>query len=500
MAFSSSQETNIFLSSYIDFRQHLEDLWNELSNVEKGTRFAELVKNTLSTQKEFSELSPNLNKHSHDDGVDISWIDTELDRQKICCQCKFHIRSKDDIDNIISKFSNFDQNVTERSNNSKEQLQLDFLNENQEVDSDSSLHYYIVTLWNLNQILDKYCNSNLSSVSFYKQLIKEKRLDILDGEQLYKVFLNAYGNEFNIPKRIQFKVSSSIASHQGVHVGVMNASDLIEIYKQSGDGIFFENVRDFIGREEKSSSSEINNEIFKTAKNEPSRMLERNNGITFKASSLTKSDEGLITLENAGIINGCQTTVCISEAQPQSDCFVVFKVVVTDEEEDSLTIAKTANTQNKIEKINLELSEFVRPQLLKIALSEIGLKIDDNSNAPIPSLASSIAIKNVIKTDLRGLFIALFSSPPRNVFRSDYSAIRFDDVRTHFRGLAEKKRLITLLARLILVCDVVIQDMKENNESSQSLATDKVFKLYKRFFEEGKNYKSGSSGIKGNNV
>jgi len=483
MSHNNSLTETDFLSSYIQFKQHLEGLWKDLSNVEKGMRFAELVSKTLSTQDNFSGLKSTSTQHSYDQGIDMYWTDIDTNKQKILCQSKYSIYQKDDFDRIISKFQAFEANTN--NTNKPEKKQLDLLSQAENIPETDS-HYYIATLSDLSFILQKYSQSNLSSISFYERLKSSGRIMVVDGEKLYQIFLSAYRKEVVLPQKIEFKSVGSIVSHENVHVGIMSASELVRIYKNSGEGIFFENVRDFIGLG-KSDSLQINNEIFKTAKDKPQKMLERNNGITFKAKKLSIEDD-LIVLEQAGIINGCQTTACVFQANPQDNCFIVFKVVETEDEEDSLTIAKTANTQNKIEKINLELSEYIRPQILKIALVEAGMEAQDPNSSTVPSLASTIALTKVFKSDLRYLFIALFSNKPRNTFRSDYALIRFEDLGKTCPTLEDKKKLVVLLARLLQISSQVLESLRTKETSEE--AQNKVLKIFKRFFEEKTGYKA----------
>jgi len=479
-----------FLKNYTVFKDHLDELWEAFSPSDKGRSFAELSRKTLdATDELLYDLTSESGPGSHDGGVDITWFDSSK-RVRAVAQVKYTIRGKEDIDGILSKFESFTRDRSQLRVETDIQ-QLSLLPSSNERSESPDLHFYIVTLRsNLDLILSRYESSNVSSLSFYLSLKRQDRIHILDGYAIYDLFLKAYRREFTLPKSIHFPLVSGIVQHGDVYLGIMSAVDLVRIYRNSGDGIFFENVRDFIGLG-KSDTLEINNEIYKTARDMPSRMLERNNGITFKATGLTLEGETLF-LENAGIINGCQTTVCISRAlevseQTGDSCFVTFKVVKIKDEEGSLDIAKTANTQNKIDKINLELAEYIRPQLLKTALAEHGVEIDEAIEDKVPSIASVIATRQVFKSDLRYLFIALFSTPPRNTFRSDYTSIKFDEVAQHFRTLEDKKLLISQLARLIVLVDKIKDSLRTTvSDPSQ----ENILKTFKRLLDQGKGYKA----------
>lgn len=483
----------LFLESYVEFMQHIEGLYTKLSNPAKGAEFAKFSKDILSTQEKNLGLKPELNtKQTHDEGVDVFWFDPETNEQKIYCQCKLHIRGKDDLDNIIGKFSSYEKSHFPTNKDTKQLSIFDSSEVNQTGNSESksSVSYCIATLSITKNILDLYKNSGRPSVNFYQNLADSNRIEIIDGQLLYKLFLEAYRKEYAIPQRVLFKVHEKFVNYHNVYMGIISAGDLIKIYSECGQGIFFENVRDFLGLDARNSALDINNEIFKTATNEPDKMLERNNGITFKASYLEYKDGNLI-LENAGIINGCQTTMCIVEAQPLGDCFVPVKIVIADLENSS-KVAKTANTQNKIEKINLELSEYLRPQLVKMSLAEIGVKINEHETlTSVPSIASAICYNRIFYSDLRYLFIGLFSYIPRNIFISDYASIKFDDLGNAYPSLDDKKSLVSIIGNILTAANKVFDKLKEEYPSEANLqdSKGKIGQIFNRFYVDEKGYK-----------
>jgi predicted DNA-binding protein YlxM (UPF0122 family) len=484
-----------FLESYTFFYQHIEELYGHFSNVEKGREFARLVRDTLSSSDLCFGLEPKLNeKESHDEGVDIFWHDPETNKQILFCQSKFKIQGKDEFDSVISKFeSYYKKQINPPSTIEQLQLFKDVdLAKNPNPEKKET--FLIVTLWKLEKIIENYRNSARPSLEFFNKLLKDDSLKIIDGEKFYKYFLDSYQKEYSIPQEVRFKCGQRLISYNNVYVGIIDSRDLIDIYIKNGNGIFFENVRDFIGLGNRESFLDINNEIFKTASEEPSKMIERNNGITFKAGSLEYSD-GTVILKNAGIINGCQTTLCIVKASPSSECFVPIKVVVTSDEQNSSDIARTTNTQNRIDKINLELSDFIRPQLIKISLVEYGISLmDEDSATTAPQIAASISTQKIFKSDLRYLFIGLFSTTPRNIFNSDYGQIRFDDLKDEFPTFDDKKKLNALLAKILVSANNTFDILREQypSVSTSDLVTseEKVGKIFGRFYTDKKGYKS----------
>ncbi len=492
-----------FLSSYIQFRQHIEQLYEDASNVEKGRFFANLVKDTLNSHEDFFGLEATLNaKETYDEGVDIFWRNSENQtdmRNDIFCQCKFKIKGKDELDNVISKFKSIEEKESNQvgDKNSVEQLNLLSKDTTQGKTNKISqkVKYIIVTLWQLDSIVNNYENSYRPSLEFYHKILQENRLEVIDGNKLYEYFLSGYQKEYATPQEVRFKSDEKLIGKSNVYVGIISATDLIEIYNKSRNGIFFENVRDFLGMGSKDSSFDINSEIYKTARDEPVKMIERNNGITFKASSINYEGE-YVVLKNAGIINGCQTTLCIYKAEPNHDCFVPVKIVITNDEQNSSDIARTANTQNRIDKINLELSDFIRPQLVKLSLAEIGLDLyDDEASKSAPFIAAVISKQKIFKSDLRFLFIGLFSASPRNIFKSDYANIRFEEIRSIFQSADKKKSLNSLLARLIICSNNAFERLRytyppESKNVDLRTPEEKIGKVFNRFYIDQKGYKS----------
>ena len=72
---------------------------------------------------------------------------------------------------------------------------------------------------------------------------------------------------------------------------MLNGQSLIELVNEYGDGLFFENIRDWLGGGGEGDQLSVNNSIAETIRSEPSRMLERNNGITvrFKVLNVWKT-------------------------------------------------------------------------------------------------------------------------------------------------------------------------------------------------------------------
>jgi hypothetical protein len=205
-----SVNSPLFLESYLDFKQHIEDVYKSLNTYEKGKKFSEFAKDILSTREAFWGLKAELNpKATHDGGWDIRWINSETDEAEIHCESKLNIDGQETLGSIIDKFSALESKRLSNQPNVI-QMELDFgslgiignTGNNQEKPEKK---YCIVTLSSVKNIEKRYAISAKKSVEFYKHLKQSKRIEIIDGESLYQYFVDAYNQEFMIPRKIQFK-------------------------------------------------------------------------------------------------------------------------------------------------------------------------------------------------------------------------------------------------------------------------------------------------------
>jgi hypothetical protein len=103
--------------------------------------------------------------------------------------------------------------------------------------------------------------------------------------------------------------STVAASTNDLHIGATSLRSVFNFMndyeRKSGDMdmIYQKNVRKFLG-----SKRKVNKAMEETLESTPERFGLYNNGITIVAEKLTKHDNGLISLVNPYIVNGCQTT------------------------------------------------------------------------------------------------------------------------------------------------------------------------------------------------
>ena len=194
------------------------------------------------------------------------------------------------------------------------------------------------------------------------------------------------------------------------------------MHSKFGDALFFENVRDFLGlseAEEEQSVTTPNDEILKTIQEAPEKMLERNNGIVLRADRVEAGKtENQLKLNKGSVVNGCQTTMCVVNYKGSNVCYVPVKIV---QNEDSWDMAKSANYQNEIAYIDLEIARSMRPQLVAMGAAKSGIHLERMNQQPEGSIFGTMNVfhrRKVTYETVRLLYIGLFSETPNSVYYS----------------------------------------------------------------------------------
>ena len=103
-------------------------------------------------------------------------------------------------------------------------------------------------------------------------------------------------------------------------VGSVGADELQRLYKKYNDELFAGNIRLFLG----SRKGGINEQIIKTAKDEPGAFWALNNGVTIMADTVEPVTQvtanSAFKLKRFSIVNGCQTTSSLVQAKAISKC------------------------------------------------------------------------------------------------------------------------------------------------------------------------------------
>jgi hypothetical protein len=412
-----------YLTSYDFLVQHFRGQFEDLNTVEKGRRFARFACRLIPQTDIGNEYAAPVmrEKEAHDEGVDL--IARGKDGRSILyIQSKLWLDRADAFDSVMSKFQNF--LTTYHSELAASQLKLEFDN--------PPIVFMVITLSTLKGIISSYEKRSFASKEFYNQLKADNRIHAIDGERILPILRGAYGKVSELPTNINLNFETDVVNKGNVFLSVLSSDELKSLYSQYGDSLFFENIRDFLGLSEyreKMGRTSPNQEIMKTISSSPETMLEKNNGIVFRAHDVKEgSTARQLVLTKGSIVNGCQTTMCLVNAEAATS-YVVVKVVRTD---DSWAIAKAANFQNSIDFIDLELARNLRPQLAKRAAAFSGIQLEDGERSALQIL-DEIYDRKVAYDETRLLYIGLFSKTPSNIFASNYTELMHDLINKFYR-------------------------------------------------------------------
>jgi hypothetical protein len=245
---------------------------------------------------------------------------------------------------------------------------------------------------------------------------------------------------------------------------VVLGSQLKQCYDDHLESIFFENIREFLGPKSGRKNEDregVNRAIEKTLQEEPEKMLAKNNGVTFRAEKVEKADNKLI-LSNASIVNGCQTTMSLVH-NPSDKACVLVKVVEVGSG-NSWDIAKSANYQNPVDLIRLDLARYIRPQVIKKAAATTGMNLnfDDSeigSESSILKMMASINQESGKYEAIYSLFISFFSLSATNAISNLYTKLR-EGILEDFYNDLEREDIFRILAKLNNAADVSTQELE----------------------------------------
>lgn len=470
-----SRDLPTFLRNADAFALHLQENFAEHTNLEKGDGFVSFACKVLPLFDFWKDMPPPepSEKRTYDKGIDF--VSRHPDNE-ICFagQSKFRIRGVDELDSIICKFSAYDN--SQGANQAAAQPSL-FAEQ-----ADSKISYIIITSSNLSNIESRYRDTRLPSREFYDLLIREGRLEVLDGQRLLDTIQSLYRQSFFIAPQIKLRLSADVIAVDSVYLSVISAGVLRDLYAENKDSLFFENIREFLGvgsgRSGKSNGrGTVNESIASTLRDCPEKMLGRNNGITFRADAVQILDSRTLLLEKGSIVNGCQTTMCIVTTGEAADSAKVLIKVVAGEGEVSWEVAKYANYQNQVSRLELELAKFLRPQAVRKAAIELGYAVSTEMNQSISTVLDEIHHTRISYEALRLLYIGLFSRYPNNILQGHHSEVQLD-VLDVANAAGQQERTMRVLFQLLVHAERAADAFKKRHKD------ERVLDLFKRFFRE----------------
>jgi AIPR protein len=459
-----------YLRSYEDFSQHLdEELGPPLTTVEAGLRFAKFAQ-CLSPRLPIASAFPPLelsDKQSHDNGIDLK-TEPNDNGERLLAQSKLRIRSKDDLDAIISKFQHYEHLAKQTTDS----LPLDYHDGPQD-------HYLIVTASKIADLVKRYSRSGLASVAFFNRLREAERITTVDGPELLTTVQHLYRQTVSIPDEIHLVSASGWLSRGDVHIGLVMGRDIVRLYHQFGEGLFFENIRDFLGfptgTRTRDKQASVNAKIRLTISESPQKMLARNNGITFRATKATVKDT-VLSIADGSIVNGCQTSMCLVHSEPvPEECWVAVKVVETRQ---AWEVAHSANYQNAVRLVDLDLARYLRPQLFQKVAADQGFGIDSDRAGALAVL-DQFHTNRVTYEEVKSLYLGLFSARPNNLWEDHYADLRSDVLLGLLESEEDASEFFSDLFDVLTATQQAISECERTFD-------DPEFSTYRRFRDKSK--------------
>ena len=291
-----------------------------------------------------------------DNGIDLIYIDT-ISKKMWIVQSKFSLNGEKGVD--CGDIHKFIQGLDDLSNGNYEKFGAKTQKLQAIIDKalcDAQYHIYFVIAYTGN----KLSKENLDVLNPFVNEFNESG-DILSFE------------DFNLPKahdilrrglnnpidcQIHIKKWGQIDNPYKSYYGIVDASEIAQLWEVNGTNLLSKNIRHFLG------NTESNNAMIETLKTSPELFKYFNNGISMLCSSIqktiyggTNTDVGLFECKDIQIVNGAQTVGTIGEfyktpieGAPNAEVFVKIISLEGAPEDFSMRQTIANNTQNNVVK------------------------------------------------------------------------------------------------------------------------------------------------------
>ena len=225
------------------------------------------------------------------------------------------------------------------------------------------------------------------------------KVNFYDFDGLFDFYVNKYLTiRAAPPKRISFEALTKPLTKNTPNksrVFTCKGKELAKIYNDYKERIFQQNVRYSLGLRSKS----INRQILKTATDSMTskEFWYFNNGITIVCKKINEATSGkVISLDNAQIINGAQTTYALYDAYQsgtlKDDVEVLIKAIETDSRDFIENVTLYTNSQNAIRLRDLCSKEEIQTKIQKMLLDSY-LYFYERARGEFDSLCPTIDAK-----------------------------------------------------------------------------------------------------------
>ena len=198
---------------------------------------------------------------------------------------------------------------------------------------------------------------NIIKNSLRKSMANEEGLRYYDLSSLYQIISpvsGGVGPEF----RISLKGYNMISVPFNGYYGWVTGATLAHLFQEHKDKLFAKNLRSGLGK------TQINDEIYSTAIEDPEKFWYFNNGVTFVSEEVKRTlrggaaaDDVELTIKNGSIVNGAQTTSSLGrllsidngeQALSRIKCLVRILEIPSSNNDFSADVTRFNNSQNGI--------------------------------------------------------------------------------------------------------------------------------------------------------
>ena len=223
------------------------------------------------------------------------------------------------------------------------------------------------------KLLDKYSNLGFDTFIF-DQLGAHELVELINESEKVKKQIN-----ISVPVIYDVNRASVMEFSQGdtkAFVCTISGEELAKLAAtEPRDAIFDLNVRPYYG-----SKGKVNRDISETCTGDDApRFWFLNNGITMVCDhfDFTRDpDNPILKIDNAQIVNGCQTTVTIREAYEKNELDnkvrILLRLYATDNSSLIDKITLTTNNQNKVTSRDLRANDAVQRDIEKLMFERFG--------------------------------------------------------------------------------------------------------------------------------
>lgn len=286
--------------------------------------------------------------------------------------------------------------------------------------------------------------------------------------------------------------------------GIVDATEIAELWKKYGTKLLSKNIRHFLG------NTDSNNAMNNTLNKNPELFKYFNNGISILCSSINKTafggtntDLGIFDCSDIQVVNGAQTVGTIGEFyktpnQEKQNAEVFVKVISLEGAPSDFSTRQTIanNTQNKVEKkdfvslcpIQLKLKEELRLDGITYHLKR-GIdvpKLDDynytfeEAATTLAACQTEVTLSIQAKREIGKLWESLTSAPYTDLFNDQLTPTRLKNIliinraiktelEALFKTQTEARNQRILVLGNLFITHLVMQEVERLDLENKSL-------------------------------